>query len=221
MGCNLAAPRDNGRFSFIDMLMLQCPGEKIRMAYLASVSLSKKSQNLATAGCYEGKPNHVGLAAIFEKIERVISTLYPDNKKFVTVMIDDISLLEVAANGSSNDVLDFLHYCHTLTSEYGFAFVALDHKNIYLNEEWPALILEVEFLADILVNAEPLATGLAKDVHGQAYDGMISKDTDLDVNPVRAKALTNVFAASKDENVRLTPPRLCMYMYQNYDLTSC
>ncbi|KAK7256220.1 hypothetical protein RIF29_29658 [Crotalaria pallida] len=155
LGCNLAAPRDNGRFSFIDMLMLQCPGEKIRMAYLAYVSLSKKSQN------------HAGLAAIFEKIERVISTLHPDNKKFVTVMIDDISLLEVAANGSSNDVLDFLHYCHTLTSEYGFAFVALDHKDIYLNEERPALILEVEFLADILVNAEPLATGLAKDVHGQ------------------------------------------------------
>ncbi|KAK7256221.1 hypothetical protein RIF29_29659 [Crotalaria pallida] len=149
LGCNLAAPRDNGRFSFIDMLMLQCPEE--------------------------GKPNHAGLAAIFEKIERVISTLHPDNKKFVTVMIDDISLLEVAANGSSNDVLDFLHYCHTLTSEYGFAFVALDHKDIYLNEERPALILEVEFLADILVNAEPLATGLAKDVHGQLM--VLNKDT--------------------------------------------
>ncbi|KAK7258492.1 hypothetical protein RIF29_24071 [Crotalaria pallida] len=141
LGCNLAAPRDSGRFSFIDMLMLQCPDE--------------------------GKPNHDGLAAIFEKIERVISTLHPDNKKFVTVMIDDISLLEVAANGSSNDVLDFLHYCHTLTSEYDFAFVALDHKDIYSYEERSALILEVEFLADILVNAEPLATGLAKDVHGQ------------------------------------------------------
>ncbi|KAE9592991.1 hypothetical protein Lal_00029034 [Lupinus albus] len=46
----------------------------------------------------------------------------------------------------------------------------------------------------------------------EAYDGMIvgehSKDTDLDINPVRAKALTNVRAASKDENVKLTPPRL-------------
>jgi hypothetical protein len=34
-----------------------------------------------------------------------------------TVMIDDVSLLEVAANGSADDVLDFLHYCVTLTSE--------------------------------------------------------------------------------------------------------
>ncbi|KAL0320376.1 UNVERIFIED_CONTAM: 50S ribosomal subunit assembly factor BipA [Sesamum radiatum] len=46
----------------------------------------------------------------------------------------------------------------------------------------------------------------------EAYDGMIigehSRDTDLDVNPVRTKELTNVRAASKDENVKLTPPRL-------------
>ncbi|KAK2973262.1 hypothetical protein RJ640_001918 [Escallonia rubra] len=44
------------------------------------------------------------------------------------------------------------------------------------------------------------------------YDGMIvgehSRDTDLDVNPVRSKELNNIRAASKDENVKLTPPRL-------------
>ncbi|XP_061344657.1 elongator complex protein 6 isoform X1 [Gastrolobium bilobum] len=141
LGCNLAAQRDNSRFFFIDMLMLQCPDE--------------------------GKPNHDGLAGVFEKIERVISSLHQDNMKLVTIMIDDISFLEVAANGSSNDVLDFLHYCHTLTSECGCAFIALDHKDIYLNGERPAVILEMEYLADILVKAEPLATGLAKDVHGQ------------------------------------------------------
>ncbi|XP_050248420.1 uncharacterized protein LOC126695641 isoform X1 [Quercus robur] len=46
----------------------------------------------------------------------------------------------------------------------------------------------------------------------ETYDGMIvgehSRDTDLDINPSRAKELTNVRAASKDENVRLSPPRL-------------
>ncbi|KAL5998790.1 hypothetical protein ACLOJK_009738 [Asimina triloba] len=45
-----------------------------------------------------------------------------------------------------------------------------------------------------------------------SYDGMIigehSRDTDLDVNPVRAKELSNMRAAGKDENVRLSPPRL-------------
>ncbi|KAF5481378.1 hypothetical protein F2P56_002035 [Juglans regia] len=46
----------------------------------------------------------------------------------------------------------------------------------------------------------------------ETYDGMIvgehSRDTDLDINPVRSKELTNVRAAGKDENVKLSPPRL-------------
>ncbi|XP_048327415.1 uncharacterized protein LOC107417183 isoform X2 [Ziziphus jujuba] len=46
----------------------------------------------------------------------------------------------------------------------------------------------------------------------ETYDGMIvgehSRDTDLDINPVRTKELTNVRAACKDENVKLSPPRL-------------
>ncbi|KAG9446813.1 hypothetical protein H6P81_012941 [Aristolochia fimbriata] len=45
----------------------------------------------------------------------------------------------------------------------------------------------------------------------ETYDGMIvgehSRDSDLDINPVRSKELTNVRAAAKDENVRLAPPR--------------
>ncbi|XP_039684165.1 elongator complex protein 6 isoform X2 [Medicago truncatula] len=131
----------------------------------------------------EGKPNHNGFAAVFEKIESVIKALPQDNMKFATIMIDDISFLQVAANGSSNDVLDFLHYCYTLTSEYGCAFIALDHKDIYLNEEKPAIILEMEYLADILVKAEPLATGLAKDVHGQLM--VLHKQTQHGIAPVK------------------------------------
>ncbi|KAJ0053711.1 hypothetical protein Pint_02367 [Pistacia integerrima] len=46
----------------------------------------------------------------------------------------------------------------------------------------------------------------------ETYDGMIigehSRDTDLDVNPARAKELNNIRAAGKDENVKLSPPRL-------------
>lgn len=46
----------------------------------------------------------------------------------------------------------------------------------------------------------------------ETYDGMIvgehSRDTDLEVNPVRMKALTNIRAANNDENIKLTPPRL-------------
>src|SRR5579872_1773211 len=45
----------------------------------------------------------------------------------------------------------------------------------------------------------------------KTYQGMIigenAKSDDLDVNPMKAKQLTNVRAAGKDEAVRLTPPR--------------
>lgn len=57
------------------------------------------------------------LVGLYCKIQRAVHALIQENKKHITIVIDDISLLEVAANGSSNHVLDFLHYCHTLLSE--------------------------------------------------------------------------------------------------------
>ncbi|XP_020594287.1 uncharacterized protein LOC110034358, partial [Phalaenopsis equestris] len=51
----------------------------------------------------------------------------------------------------------------------------------------------------------------------ETYDGMIvgehSRDADLDVNPVRTKELTNIRAPGKDENVRLSPPRLVKFLF--------
>ncbi len=45
----------------------------------------------------------------------------------------------------------------------------------------------------------------------KTYEGMIigenSRSDDLDVNPMKAKQLTNVRASGKDEAIRLTPPR--------------
>ncbi len=37
--------------------------------------------------------------------------------------------------------------------------------------------------------------------------GENAKDNDLDVNPLKAKQLTNIRAAGKDDAVKLTPPR--------------
>jgi len=46
----------------------------------------------------------------------------------------------------------------------------------------------------------------------KVYQGMIigehSRENDLEVNPLKAKQLTNIRAAGKDEAVRLTPPRI-------------
>jgi GTP-binding protein len=45
----------------------------------------------------------------------------------------------------------------------------------------------------------------------EVYEGMIigehSRGTDLEVNPLKAKQLTNIRTTSKDEAIRLTPPR--------------
>jgi len=46
----------------------------------------------------------------------------------------------------------------------------------------------------------------------QVYEGMVigenSRDNDLEVNPLKAKQLTNVRASGKDEAIRLTPPKV-------------
>merc|ERR1712070_98069 len=45
----------------------------------------------------------------------------------------------------------------------------------------------------------------------EVYPGMVigqnSRDADLDVNPCKAKQLTNVRASGTDGNIQLTPPR--------------
>ncbi|KAF5453483.1 hypothetical protein F2P56_028381 [Juglans regia] len=146
LGCNLAAQKENNRLLFLDMLTSEFP---------------------------DGGES--GLVALYGKIEKVINGLIEENKKSITIIIDDLSLLEVAANGASNHVLDFLHYCHTLTSVFGCTLVALNHEDIYSSMEKPALILHLEYLADILMKTEPLATGLATDVHGQLT--VLNKET--------------------------------------------
>ncbi|KAL8131395.1 uncharacterized protein LOC141711578 [Apium graveolens] len=62
-----------------------------------------------------------------------------------------------------------------------------------------------------LLSLEPRGTLFVKPGM-ESYDGMIvgehSRDTDLDVNPVRNKELSNMRSANKDETVKLSPPRL-------------
>ncbi|CAK9144186.1 unnamed protein product [Ilex paraguariensis] len=143
MGCNLLTQRDNKRFLFLDMLMLECPDG---------------DGETASKG---------GILLLYRKIQKAVEDGYSTKGRNITVIIDDISLMEVAAHGSSNHVLNFLHYCHTLTSQYGCSLVTLNHRDIYSRTDRPSLILQMEYLADTLIKAEPLATGLATDVHGQ------------------------------------------------------
>ena len=52
-----------------------------------------------------------------------------------------------------------------------------------------------------------LFVGAQVDVYVGMIIGLHAKDTDLDVNPVREKKLTNVRAAGSDDALKLTPPR--------------
>ncbi|XP_058204650.1 elongator complex protein 6 isoform X1 [Rhododendron vialii] len=163
MGCNLAVQRDNKRFVFLDMLTFECPDGD-------------------GGGTFEG-----GLVELYGKIQKAVEvSIVNGGSRSISIMIDDISLLEVAAKGSSNHVLDFLHYCHTLTTEIGCSLAVLNHEDIYSRMERPNLILQMEYLAEVIIKVEPLATGLATDVHGQLtvmnkrnFDGPLRKKSNF------------------------------------------
>ncbi|KAG9453791.1 hypothetical protein H6P81_006695 [Aristolochia fimbriata] len=142
LGCNLIAHMEKKKFVFFDMLKLDCPG-------------------------VDGGTQKGGLVHLYQKIERAIQTVSPESKGIVTVVIDDISLLDVACHGSTAHVLDFLHYCQTLTSELDCSVVMLNHGDVYSSMADSRFNLHLEHLADILIKAEPLSTGVAADVHGQ------------------------------------------------------
>lgn len=106
-----------------------------------------------------------GLVGLFAKIQSAVEE--SSSSQRITIMIDDLSLLEVAARGSSDDVLDFLHHCVTLTCDSSCSLVILTHEDIYPSGEGPRLLSNLEYLADTVIKTDPLSTGLAADVHGQ------------------------------------------------------
>ncbi|KAL0298637.1 UNVERIFIED_CONTAM: Elongator complex protein 6 [Sesamum radiatum] len=95
MGCNLSVQRDNKRLMFLDMLMLERLGRD------------------------RGKTSEDVFIALFGEIQKAVElSLSHAGRQHITVVIDDVSLMEVDANGSSNLVLDFLHYCCSLTAQF-------------------------------------------------------------------------------------------------------
>ncbi|KAL1552050.1 elongator complex protein 6 [Salvia divinorum] len=144
MGCNLSVQRDNKRLLFFDMLALD--------------HLDRD----------RGKTSEDILIALYGEVQKAVevSRSY-ETRHHITVVIDDVSLMEVDANGSSDLVLDFLRYCCSLTAQFGCSLIALNHGDVYSIVDQPNLLLQLEYLADIVIKIEPLATGLAKDVHGQ------------------------------------------------------
>ncbi|BAS83603.1 elongator complex protein 6 [Oryza sativa Japonica Group] len=142
MGCNLSLHRKSERLHFFDLQ--------------------------AFPGGAKGGAISDSFVRLYGDIQRAIdASRTGDNTGRFTLMIDDVSLLEVAAGGSVDDVLDFLHYCVTLTSEMNCSLVFLIHEDIYSSEEGVGVLLHLRYIADLVIRAAPLSTGLAADVHGQ------------------------------------------------------
>ncbi|KAL8551477.1 hypothetical protein ACS0TY_000540 [Phlomoides rotata] len=144
MGCNLSVQRDNKRLLFFDMLKLE--------------QLDRD----------RGKTIDDILISLYGEVQKAVEVcLSHDAKCYITLVVDDVSLMEVDAKGSSNLVLDFLHYCYSLTSQYGSSLITLSHEDVYSTMDKPNLLRQLEYLADVVIKVEPLGTGLANDVHGQ------------------------------------------------------
>lgn len=133
-----------------------------------------------------------GFMNLYNRILRFIeaNNLMHNNGGWIRIIIDDISLLEIAAQGSSSHTFDFLQYCATLTSELvnkwhrnNFVYfyhvtelcfnnqdcslLILNHGDIYSSEEDQCLLSHLDYLSDVVIKAETLSTGIAVDVHGQ------------------------------------------------------
>ncbi|KAG0481217.1 hypothetical protein HPP92_011722 [Vanilla planifolia] len=111
----------------------------------------------------------LGLHELYSKIQRAVEvhSLKDNSKGHISLVIDDLSVLEIVTHGSTDLVLDFLHYCITLTSELDCSLVILNHGDIYQDTEAAIFLSHLIYLADFIIKAEPLATGIAADVHGQ------------------------------------------------------
>uniref|UniRef100_A0A453IBX2 Elongator complex protein 6 n=1 Tax=Aegilops tauschii subsp. strangulata TaxID=200361 RepID=A0A453IBX2_AEGTS len=157
-----------------------------------NLSMHRKSERLhffdlqGFPGGTQGGAIADSLAQLYSAVQRVVETCRAgENAGRFTVMIDDVSLLEVAANGSADDVLDFLHYCVTLTSEMNCSLVVLIHEDIYSSEDGVGLLAHLRYIADLVIKAAPLSTGLATDVHGQL--SVVNKGMLIEQRPAKGQ----------------------------------
>eukprot|EP00850_Spirogloea_muscicola_P000665 SM000002S05745 [mRNA] locus=s2:1926824:1930958:- [translate_table: standard] len=165
------------------------------------------------------------------KLEPVEEVVMEMENRFAGAVVDALtqrkgSLLEMQDAGSGRTRLHFhcpsrglLGYRATFnTQTHGSGIM---HRSFHAYEEWRGPLDGVRkgvlvSMANGTITAYALAMLEARghlfvEPGMEAYDGMVigecSRHEDIEVNPVKAKYLTNVRAAGKDDNVRLSPPR--------------
>lgn len=66
-----------------------------------------------------GKTSEDVIIALYGQVQRAVEAFRSNgSRQHITIVIDDVSLMEVDAKGSSNLVLDFLRYCYSLTAQF-------------------------------------------------------------------------------------------------------
>ncbi|XP_073298360.1 elongator complex protein 6 isoform X1 [Primulina huaijiensis] len=163
MGCNLVVQKEKKRLLFFDV-------QRIGIYYLSiwDEMVLHPIRKCVISLRDKGKTREDLLLELYGKVHKAIEVCQTsEGLQNITIMIDDVSLMEIDADGSSNLVLNFLHYCYSLTTQFSCSLVTLNHEDVYSTANRPTLLSQLEHLADVVIKAEPLATGLASDVHGQ------------------------------------------------------
>jgi len=199
-GCNLIACRESGQLVFLDM-----------------VAANMADLNVGQSGADRGAPAKTPLHRLYQTLSESVRRTQAQGDERTVIMIDDASLLEVIAGGRQDEVLSFLQYCKALYSgKHRCSVVVLVHgdTDTYTgngtgmdsggitdyarrHEEMPAsLALELDHIADVVICVDPLATGLAADVHGQVTivhwtDVLSTMDSRKGVQTLQFKLMEN------------------------------
>lgn len=67
----------------------------------------------------KGKTSQDLLLELYGKVHKAVEVCSTtEGLRKITIMIDDVSLMEIDADGSSNLILNFVHYCYGLTTQF-------------------------------------------------------------------------------------------------------
>ncbi|KAJ7513478.1 hypothetical protein O6H91_23G001600 [Diphasiastrum complanatum] len=167
-GCNLTAFRESGDLVFAELFSEESTWDQKKPqnpGVSVSVSTSVSAGHEVAHTCDKLV---VGVYRRLRDMAKKSSACGVEGCKGTFIMIDDLSLLEVAAGGSRAHVLDFLHYCQVLSfNSKRCSLISLIHGDIYSSTLFSSFLRELEHAADVVISVEPLSTGYATDIHGQ------------------------------------------------------
>ncbi|XP_059830389.1 elongator complex protein 6 [Hypanus sabinus] len=159
LGVNLSAAREKGQLVFLEGLR-------------SSLDLLLDDQQDSTLHKssplqFLSSPN-ASLRSLYEFVCTSVQKTSENAWKFSVLIIDDLSVL-LSLGVTTKDILNFMHYCRaTLCSKLKGNLVALAHDTEDLeDEENDFVVKSLSYQSHLILQAEGLATGYCKDIHGE------------------------------------------------------